>query len=125
MKVAVACDSPLLQRSLELFLDKHLSSLKQCDIVLRDKKVMDSHHCLVISDSPEADIKKPFSKTQLYLALDKFYSKMEDISSIKSEVEGIENDEKSRDFKLLEQRIDKLTQEYKQSVLHVVKAFYE
>ena len=124
MKVAVVCESPLLQRSLELFLDKHLSSLKQCDLVLRDKKVMDSHHCLVISDSPDADIKKPFSKTQLYLALEKFYTKMEDINTIKSEVMGIENDE-TKDFRLLEQRIEQLTQEYKSSVLRVVKAFYE
>ena len=124
MKVAVVCESPLLQRSVELFLGKHLSSLKQCDLVLRDKKVMDSHHCLVISNGSDADIKKPFSKTQLYLALDKFYSKMEDIKTIQSEVQGIENDD-IKDFKLLEQRIDQLTAEYKSSVLRVVKAFYE
>ncbi len=124
MKVAVVCESPLLQRSLELFLDQHLSSLKQCDLVLRDKKVMDSHHCLVISDSADADIKKPFSKTQLFLALDNFYTKMEDIQIIQSEVEQIESLD-SKDFALLEQRIDQLTLEYKSSVLRVVKAFYE
>jgi serine/threonine protein kinase HipA of HipAB toxin-antitoxin module len=124
MKVAVACESPLLQRSLELFLDKNLSSLKQCDLVLRDKRVMDSHQSLFISDSAEADIKKPFSKTQLYIALENFYQKMEDIQIIQSEVQHIE-EESSKDFSLLEERIDQLTDEYKKSLLRVVKAFYE
>ena len=41
MKVAIQCESALLQRSLELFLEGHLSSLKQCDIVIRDTKIMD------------------------------------------------------------------------------------
>jgi len=124
MKVAVVCESPLLQRSLELFLDKHLSSLKQCDLVLRDKKVMDSHHSLYISDTADADIKKPFSKTQLFLALESFYQKIEDIQVIQAEVQGIEESD-SKDFNLLEQRIDQLTVQYKKDVLRVVKAFYE
>jgi len=124
MKVAVVCESPLLQRSLELFLDKHLSSLKQCDIVLRDKRVMDSHHCLYISDEADADLKKPFSKTQLFLALENFYQKIEDIQVIQANVEEIDASE-GRDFSLLEQRIEQLTTSYKKDVLRVVKAFYE
>jgi hypothetical protein len=124
MKVAVVCESPLLQRSLELFLDKHLSSLKQCDIVLRDKKVMDSHHCLFISDGADADLKKPFSKTQLFLSLDNFYQKIEDIQVIQAEVQEIDAPQ-GKDFTLLEQRIDQLTATYKKDVLRVVKAFYE
>ncbi len=124
MKVAVVCESPLLQKSLELFLGKHLSSLKQCDLVLRDKKVMDSHHCLLISDSDDADIKKPFSKTQLYIALDNFYQKLENIQEIQSGVQDLEMDE-TKDIKLLEERIDQLTAEYKSSVMRAVRAFYE
>ena len=37
MKVAVECKSPLMQKSLEMFLQNHLSTLKQCDIVIRDE----------------------------------------------------------------------------------------
>ena len=40
MKIAVECKSPLLQKSLELFLEQYLSSVKQCDIVVRDKECM-------------------------------------------------------------------------------------
>jgi len=124
MKVAVQCESALLQRSLELFLEGHLSSLKQCDVVLRDRKIMDSHHSLYISEDDEADIKKPFSRSQLFVALEAFYNKLEDIESVQAYDEDIKA-EKRKDFTLLEERIEQLTQEYKKNLLHVIKAFYE
>ena len=124
MKVAVQCESALLQRSLELFLEGHLSSLKQCDIVIRDKKIMDSHHSLYISDDEDADIKKPFSRSQLFLALQAFYNKVVEIESVQAFDEEVILNE-GKDFSLLEERIDQLTDEYKKNVLHVVKAFYE
>ncbi len=125
MKVAVQCESALLQRSLELFLDNHLSSLKQCDVVLRDKQFMDSYHSLFISSSPESDIKKPFSRSQLYLALEKFYAKIVEIQSVQSYDEEDALLSKEKDFSLLEERIDQLTNEYKNNLLKTVKAFYE
>ena len=124
MKVAVQCESALLQRSLELFLDGHLSSLKQCDVVLRDTKIMDSHHSLYISDDVDSDLKKPFSRSQLFVVLEAFYSKITEIESVQAYDEEIELSE-GKDFTLLEERIDQLTQEYKKNVLRVVKAFYE
>ncbi len=126
MKVAVQCESSLLQRSLELFLGEHLSSLKQCDVVIRDKRIMDSHHSLYVSSDTDSDIKKPFSRSQLYLALEGFYKKINDISDIQSIDESIQEiSGESKDFRLLEERIDRLTQEYKQNLLKTVKAFYE
>jgi len=126
MKVAVQCESALLQRSLELFLDDHLSSLKQCDLVIRDKKVMDSYHSLYISNNSESDIKKPFSKSQLYLALENFYQKMVDIQSVQAYDEEIEDTNREKDsYALLEERIDILTQEYKDNIMKLIKAFNE
>jgi hypothetical protein len=124
MKVAVQCESALLQRSLELFLGEHLSSLKQCDLVIRDKKIMDDHHSLYISASQDSDIKKPFSRSQLYLALENFYKNLSDIHSIQAYDEEMEVSER-KDFKLLEERIEQLTQEYKNNLMRVVRAFYE
>jgi len=124
MKVAVQCESALLQRSLELFLEEHLSSLKQCDVVIRDKKIMDSHHSLYISGTEDSDIKKPFSRSQLYLALENFYKKVVHIQEIKACDEDIEPSD-HMDLSLLEERIEILTQEYKNNIMKVVKAFYE
>jgi len=125
MKVAVQCESALLQRSLELFLDDHLSSLKQCDVVIRDKMVMDSHHSLYISSAVDSDIIKPFSRSQLYLALEKFYTKIVEIQSVQAYDEEELLLEKEKDFSLLEERIDQLTNAYKNDLLKIVKAFYE
>lgn len=124
MKVAVQCESALLQRSLELFLEEHLSSLKQCDVVIRDKKIMDSHHSLYISGTEDSDIKKPFSRSQLYLALENFYKKVVHIQEIQACDEDIEPSD-HMDLSLLEERIEILTQEYKNNIMKVVKAFYE
>lgn len=124
MKVAVQCESPLLQRSLELFLEGHLSSLKQCDLVIRDKKIIDSHHSLYVSDEADADIKKPFSRSQLYLALENFYKKIEGIADIQKYDDEVEVFQE-RDFSLLEARIDQLTKEYKHNLIQTIKAFYE
>ena len=129
MKVAVQCESALLQRSLELFLDKHLSSLKQCDLVIRDQQIMDSHHSLFVSATQESDLRKPFSSSQLYLALEKFYNKIEEIQGVQAYDEEIEEETLSNltkdPYALLEERIEKLTQEYKNSIIKEVKAFYE
>lgn len=129
MKVAVQCESALLQRSIELFLGKHLSSLKQCDVVIRDKQIMDSHHSIFVSNTQECDLKKPFSSSQLYLVLEKFYTKIEDIQSVQAydeETEAITPSISKQDpYALLEERIDKLTQAYKNSIVEEVKAFYE
>ncbi len=124
MKVAVQCESALLQRSLELFLDKHLSSLKQCDVVIRDKKILDSYHSLYISGTEECDIKKPFSRSQLYLALENFYKKIVNVQEIEAFDQEVKSSE-SRDFSILEERIEILTEEYKNNLIKVVKAFYE
>jgi len=129
MKVAVQCESPLLQRSLELFLDQHLSSLKQCDLVIRDQKIMDSHHTLFVSSEPESDLTKPFSSSQLYLALEKFYDKIQDIQSVQAYDDEANNSNTltlTKDpYVALEERIEKLTQAYKNSIIKEIKAFYE
>ncbi len=124
MKVAVQCESALLQRSLELFLGEHLSSLKQCDLVIRDKKILDDHHSLYISAAQDSDIKKPFSRSQLYLALENFYKNLGGIQSVQAYDEELQASE-GKDFKLLEERIEQLTQEYKNDLMRLVKAFYE
>ena len=140
MKVAVQCESPLLQRSLELFLEGHLSSLKQCDVVVRDfKSDDDSHLSLYISNDETADILKPFSRSQLYLALEQILKQHDDadaISTIADELEEKQTQSETddsvgteetagSDFSILERRIEMLTKEYQKNILEAVRAFYE
>jgi len=119
MKVAVECKSPLLQKSLELFLSGYLTSYKQCDIVIRDEECLGDERCFFVSSDEKADLKKPFSKSQLLLSLEKKYNLLNDVSEVK------ELDDETLDFDILEKRIEYLTQEYQQNILKAVRAFYE
>jgi len=126
MRVAVECQSPLLQKSLELFLAKYLSASKRSDIVVRDEECLDDKRCFYISSETNADLKKPFSKSQLILALEKRYKELYGKEKEHKELqkEYLQEDE-SMDFSILEKRIERLTQEYQENILRAVKAFYE
>lgn len=128
MRVAVECKSPLLQKSLEIFLQKHLSSLKNCDIVVRDVKMPNDERNFYISSAKDADLMKPFSKAQLILALEKRYEVMHGIHetpSAKLRLAYEEDDEENLDFSILQKRIEALTKEYQDNILRAVRAFYE
>lgn len=123
MKIAVECKSPLLQKSLEVFLAKHLTSPKHCDIVIRDVECLNDARCFYISSNPQkSDLVKPFSRSQLILALENRYKHIN--KDVHSEYMD-DSDEESLHFEILEKRIDSLTQEYKQNILRAIKAFYE
>lgn len=123
MKVAVECQSPLLQKSLELFLANYLSSLKQCDIVVRDMECLNDERCFYVSNKSNADLVKPFSKSQLILALEKRYEELKE--NAPEEESEVRVDNEPMDFEILEKRIEFLTQEYQDNILRAVKAFYE
>lgn len=131
MKVAIQCESPLLQRSLELFLEGHLGSLRHCDIVVRDHVVPhDQRLSLLIGTAGDVDLFKPFSKGELFHRLQqkidasKGAKLMEEELLPLVEIESVESEEKVS-FEILERHIEKLTQEYQANILKAVRAFYE
>ena len=107
MKVAVECKSPLMQKSLEMFLQNHLSTLKQCDIVIRDIKCLNDERCFYISSDDNADLIKPFSKAQLILALEARYTSMKkDRLVVQEQKEKVHSEYAPLDFDILERRIN-------------------
>lgn len=126
MKVAIACESPLLQRSLELFLEGRLSSQRHCDIVVRDHEVHDNEHLsLTIGTSEDSDLIKPFSKAQLFHALGKKLDVLKHDISANTTATIQEEEETTVSFDILERHIEKLTHEYQANILKAVRAFYE
>ena len=123
MKIAVECKSPLLQKSLELFLAKYLSSTKQSDIIVRDEECLENERCFYVSSDKNADLVKPFSKSQLILALENRYKELKKENIVVEADEEVS--EEPLNFDILEKRIDYLTKEYQQNILKAVKAFYE
>jgi hypothetical protein len=139
MKVAVQCESPLLQRSVEAFLASHLSTYKQCDVVVRDKPVTDDvTPALIISNELEGALAKPFTRSQLMLALEQMVDNNESVKeavALSDELSALTDEttqettepvpSEGRDFSILEKRIEQLTNEYQQNVMKAVRAFYE
>ncbi len=125
MKVAIQCVSPLLQRSLELFLKDRLSSLKQCDVVIRDRFGADvGHPQFVIAQTPEAQLGKPFSKSQLLLALEQFVGTKEVRMALLTMDELLETPT-GEGLKVLETRIISLTQAYQNDLIRLIREHYE
>ena len=123
MKVAVQCESPLLQKSLELFLKDSLSSVKNCDVVVRDKKVLDTDHItLIIGNDSDSQLQKPFSKSQLFMAIENILDKKEQKVKVEPEQKSVK---KADDLDILERRIFMLTQEYQNNIMKAIRAFYE
>ncbi len=127
MKVAIQCDSPLLQRSLELFLEGHLSSKRQCDIMIRDKPIFDDEYpTFFITSDTSTDLIKPFSKAQLIESLRKKLDSLKNTKSLDVQEEKVDELSDNRvGFEILEHHIEKLTREYQTNILKAVKAFYE
>jgi virulence-associated protein VagC len=131
MKIAVVCNSQLLQKSLEIFLEPHLTKMKNADIVLTDNKELECDaDRLYISSEDDADIIKPFSKSQLFMAIDKLTKEQRDRRTINELSKSMLKDEEKedvelKDFAILERRIDQITQEYKSNIITAIKAFYD
>lgn len=125
MKIAVECQSPLLQKSLEIFLSKYLSSPKKSDIIIRDVECLNDSKCFYIASNQKADLLKPFSKAQLILALEKRYNQLYPSTIESDSVEAETKENKTMDFQILQDRIELLTKEYQENIIRAVKAFYE
>ncbi|MFA5215903.1 hypothetical protein [Sulfuricurvum sp.] len=127
MKVAIQCDSPLLQRSLELFLEGHLTSYRHCDILIRDKNIRDDEHpTFIIGTQEGSDLIKPFSKAELFHALAQTIEKGKISPILAMETKSFQdNTQEGVSFEILERHIDKLTQEYQANILKAIRAFYE
>jgi hypothetical protein len=137
MKVAVQCESPLLQRSLELFLEPYLATHRQCDVVVRDRRSLDEAKPQLIVSNDDGDLAKPFSRSQLMLALEQIVDtkkQAREAIAISDELddlfENVENEVKASgveapDLAALEKRLEALTREYQKSVMQAVRSFYE
>jgi len=122
LKIAIECKSPLLQKSLEMFLKKYLSSTKQSDILITDEECLGDERCFYIGTTSQANLVKPFSKSQLILALENRYKTL-DKEEVSSNIE-FENED-SMNFDILQKRIEFLTKKYQDDIINSVKAFYE
>ncbi len=65
VKIAVICESELLQKSLEVYLKDMLAPLEECDFVLSDYQACDLKPVCLVGNAQSAHIKNPFTKESL------------------------------------------------------------
>ncbi len=113
MKIALACDSLLLTKSLEIFLKKSLTSYKKCDFVISDKNLETDKPLFIISNEA-SNLQVPFSESSLMIELDKFYTNL--ISKNRPK------DESKND---IHEKIDFLTKKFRDDLIEVISEHYE
>lgn len=91
MKIALICDSLLLDRSLEMYLKEHLTSYKLCDFVVATQVVESQKPVFLIGDFEGANLKIPFTREILFQELENFDRKLRSqaMQGIKSQEFGI------------------------------------
>jgi hypothetical protein len=123
VRVSIECDSPLLQRSLELFLRGHICAYEESDLVICDhEKPSDPKAVLRIGSEADADLCKPFSKEAL---LDVIDAKLKTAASPNRPKRAEEMRSSEADLAVLEAQIERLTQEYKTNIIKAVRTLYE
>lgn len=81
MKIALLCDSLLLKRSLEIYLQGHIVSQEYAELIICDRLRQMDKPTLLVSHTKKADLRVPFTKAELFWALEEFYLKI-----LKSEI---------------------------------------
>jgi hypothetical protein len=120
MKLAIMCQSLLLEKALTLFLKPYIVPLKQCDFVVSDYKIAADVPQFKIK-TPDSDLIFPFSKSALLIALDKFSKTLE---ASKSKAKSIEPKAKSQNFKILEEKLNQICNQYNAQIIQAIKEHY-
>ncbi len=76
MKIAILCDSILLEKSLQSYLRGHIVTSIDADFIICDKMVASKTPIFLIGHSSRVHLRVPFTKLQLFGALENFYDDM-------------------------------------------------
>ena len=112
MKLFINCQSLLLQKSLENFLKRYIVSKNRCDFIISDKDIAADKPVFVIG----TDIEKPFSRSRLFIELEKYEKNLSSLSAIKNIDSDLDDSNLS-----LEQEIEKLTKDFVYDIMQALK----
>lgn len=116
MKIALACQSILLEKSLEIFLKSHITPFKQCDFVISDKITKTNKPLFHIGDEG-ADLVIPFSRSALMISIERFYDSL----SPKKPQKESRKKTKAKEF---EKKIERLTDNFRNELIDTIKKYY-
>ena len=115
MKIALACQSVLLEKSLEIFLKNYIVPYRQCDFVISDKAIEIDKPLFYIG-TKNSDLTIPFSKSTLMLKVENFYDSLFKKEQRDSAVKV--------DTKEIEEKITKLIDNFRDDLIDLIKEYY-
>ena len=115
MNVSIDCRSLLLTRALEKFLDGTIVEESEADILITDYRRESEIPLFFIGLEKDADLHKPFSRSQLMIRLEKKHE--ESIAMLSVDDEPEEKEETPS----LEERIEALLKEYTDKLVTLVE----
>lgn len=107
LKVAIMCESILLQESLKIFLNRYITSYKNADFVIADKHIDTVKPIFIISNTKHSNLNIPFTNTKLQIELENFYN----------------SHNITKNPNTLETQIENLIKDYTQQLLTIVKNY--
>lgn len=136
MKIALKCQSPLLESSLMMFLRDYIVCEEECNFIISDEPI-DGHKAVcLIRDGEDSHIRKPFTKESLLEDLHQFYQSIMLNPPLQNKIEASSAQESLKDFvplmsppnyprnehtQDLQEQIQKLAQEFAQKVVTLVQ----
>ncbi len=128
MRIALMVDSLLLRKSLENFLGEYIVSYSSCDFVISDKKISIDRPYFSISSSynPTGELKKPFSRAQLFLFVNRFYKSLNITAQPQiPQAPQVSVEVKRADFDDLKYEVIKLTERFATQLIKTIREHYE
>lgn len=117
MKVALVCQSLLLNRALKSFLGEMVVPYKQCDFVISDRKIELDKPIFHIS-SVEGNLIIPFSKSSLLIELDKFFQ------HLLLRQGTVDDMVLPTSTHALEEKITALTEKFRAELIETIRGYY-
>jgi hypothetical protein len=119
VKISLACQSVLLEKSLKLFLKNYIYPYKQCDFVIADRKIEIDKPLFYISYD-DSNLNIPFSKSSLILSIENFYNTI-----FKKDLIVEEKVVKEVNIDKIEKKITELTNNFRDDLVKVIKDYYD
>lgn len=118
MKIALDCRSELLRKSLETFLGEYLAPESEAEILVADYEARTSLPLFRIGSDEGADLRKPFSRSQLMIRLEEALRRRRQSQEVQNFV--VEEEEET-----LEEKIERATRRFVEEIVTIVRSHDE
>lgn len=137
MKINIACKSPILQKTLNLYLKDYISSIESCDFVIADTIFDNTNKPIALATfMADSDIRRPIHRESLFNDLSIFYENLNklpksqkannvldisELTSLRKSLDSINGLNNKNDIDPLKEQIDNIFADFANKLYDVLK----